>query len=288
MAALAAGRWKIASDLCEQALGIFLDRCTGVTWELNGAQNFLLGALLYQGQLRDVSARVPPLLADARSRGNLYVATELCTRMNLVWLAADRPDEGERLAIESIARWSQKGFHRQHYSAMLARVQTKLYCGDAEAAWRLLDDGWRPLRRTLLMRAQLVLVEASYLRGRCALAMASEGHDRQRFLSIADRAAERIAAQHMQWSDPIARLLQAASAHLRGDVALSGRHLADAVGGFDRAGMELYAAAARGRLAAVLPGERGREVRQQSNAWMASQNITNPAGMTRMLAPGLP
>ena len=69
------------------------------------------------GRAREVSRRVPALLADARSRGNLYIATELCTRSNFVWLAADDPDEGERETVESIERWSQKGFHRQHYSA---------------------------------------------------------------------------------------------------------------------------------------------------------------------------
>ena len=104
------------------------------------AQNLVIWALMYLGELGEVSRRVPALLANARSRGNLYLATELCTRSNYVWLAADDPDEGERVTIESIARWSHKGFHRQHYSAMLARIQTALYRGDADAAWRLLAE----------------------------------------------------------------------------------------------------------------------------------------------------
>ena len=105
------------------------------------AQNLVIWALMYLGELGELSRRLPALLADARSSGNLYLATELCTRSNYCWLAADDPDEGERDTIESIARWSHKGFHRQHYSAMLARVQTALYRGDADAAWR-------PARRT--------------------------------------------------------------------------------------------------------------------------------------------
>ena len=119
-----------------------------MTWELNIAQNIVIWALMYLGELGEVSRRVPALLADARRRGNLYLATELCTRSNIVWLAADDPDEGERETIESIARWSQEGFHRQHYSALLARVQTALYRGDAEAAWRLLAEQEPKLRRS--------------------------------------------------------------------------------------------------------------------------------------------
>ncbi len=138
--AMAVGEWKKALTLSEEALAILRDQCVGVTWELNIAQNLVIWALMYLGELGELSRQVPALLADARSRGNLYLATELCTRSNYVWLAADDPDEGERVTIESIERWSHKGFHRQHYSAMLARMQTALYRGDAEAAWRLLAE----------------------------------------------------------------------------------------------------------------------------------------------------
>ena len=149
-----------------------------------------------------MSRRVPALLANARSRGNLYIATELCTRSNFVWLAADDPDEGERETVESIERWSQKGFHRQHYSAMLARVQTALYRGDAEAAWRLLAEQESMLRRSLLTRVQVIRIESLYLRARSALAMAADGTgSSRRFLSVA-RAGS---AAHRQRADAMVR-----------------------------------------------------------------------------------
>ena len=140
---------------------------------MNMAQNLVIWALMYLGELGEVSRRVPALLADARSRGNLYLATELCTRSNYAWLAADEPDEGERETIESIARWSHKGFHRQHYSAMLARVQTALYRGDAEAGWRLLDEQEPMFRRSFLTRVQIFRIEWRFMRARCALALAA-------------------------------------------------------------------------------------------------------------------
>ena len=92
--ATTAGEWKKALTLSEQALAILRDQCVGLTWELNMAQNLVIWALMYLGELGEVSRQVPALLADARSRGNLYLATELCTRSNYVWLAADDPDEG--------------------------------------------------------------------------------------------------------------------------------------------------------------------------------------------------
>ncbi len=288
MMATAVGEWKKALTLSEEALAILRDQCVGLTWELTIAQNLVIWALMYLGELGEVSRQVPALLADARSRGNLYLATELCTRSNYAWLAADDPDEGERVTIESIERWSHKGFHRQHYSAMLARMQTALYRGDAEAAWRLLAEQRPMLRRSLMTRVQVLRIESLYLRARSALAMAAGNRSSRRFLPIARAAARRIARERMPWSDPIALLLRAGIAYLEGSSPLALRYLHDAASRFDRADMKLYAAVARRRIGALQDDEQGRELQRQAEEWMAAQHIKNPACMTRMLAPGFP
>jgi hypothetical protein len=243
---------------------------------------------MYQGEFRELSRQIPPLLANARSRGNLYITTELCTRSQFVWLAADEPDEGERETVESIGRWSQKGFHRQHYSARLARVQTALYRGDAEAAWRLLTEQQSMLRRSLLTHVQVLRVESLYLRARCALAMAARHPNPRRFLFIARAEARRIARERMPWSDPIALLLRAGIAYLEGNTPRALRYLHDAAGQFDRADMNLYAAVAWRRIGSLEDNTLGRGLQRQAEEWMAVQYIKNPAAMTRMLAPGFP
>jgi hypothetical protein len=242
------GKWKEAAKLAEQALSILGDQCVGVMWELNIAQNLAIAALSYQGEFRELSRQMPPLLSNARSRGNLYIATELCTRNQFIWLAADEPGEGERETLESIEHWSQKGFHRQHYSARLARVQTALYRGDAQAAWRQLTEQESLLRRSLLTHIQLFRVESLYLRARCALAMAARHRNSRRFLFIARAGARRIARERMPWSDPLALLLRAGIAYLEDSTPRALRYLHDAAGQFDRADMNLYAAVTRRRI----------------------------------------
>ena len=286
--AMGAGEWKKASILSEQALATLRDRRVGFTWESNLAQNLVLWSLLYMGELGEVSRQVPALLANARSRGNLYLVTELCTRCNYVWLAADDPDEGEREAVESIERWSQKGFHRQHYSAMLAHVQTALYRGDAEAAWRLFAEQQSRLRRSLITRVQVVRIESLYLRARGALAMAASNSGSRRFLSVARAGARRIASERRPWSDPIALLLRGGIAYVEGSTPLALRYLHDAADRFDRADMKLYAAVVRRRIGTLQDDAPGRELLRQAEAWMATQHIKNPLCMTRMLAPGFP
>jgi serine/threonine protein kinase/tetratricopeptide (TPR) repeat protein len=286
--AMTAGEWKKALTLSEQALAILREQCVGVTWELNMAQNSVVWALMYLGELREVSRQVPALVANARSRGNLYLATELCTRSNYAWLAADEPDEGEREAVNSIEQWSHQGFHRLHYSAMLAQVQTALYRGNAEAAWRLFAEKESMIRRSYLTGVQLIRIESLYLRARGALAMVAWNNSSRRFLSVARAAARRIARERMPWSNPIALLIMAAVAYLEGSTPSALGYLHDAADRFDRADMALYAAVARRRIGELQDDAPGRELWQRANEWMAAQTIKNPACMTRMLAPGFP
>jgi hypothetical protein len=243
---------------------------------------------MYQGELREVALRVPPIVAHARSAGNFYIVTELCTRSNYAWLVGDDPDEGERQVIESIERWSAKGFHRQHYNALLARVQTALYRGNGEAAWRLLDEQEGMIWRSLLTRIQVLRVETHYMRARAALAMAASGRDPGRYLGVARARARRIERERLAWANPIALLLRAGIVAVEGDVALALRHLHAAVDRFERADMHLYAAVARRRIGALQADTHGREMRRASDAFMAAQTIAKPASMTRMLAPGFP
>jgi hypothetical protein len=92
----------------------------------------------------------------------------------------------------------------------------------------------------------------------------------------------------MPWSDPIALVLQAGIAFLEGRTPLALRYLHDAADRFERADMRLHAAAARRRIGALQNDAAGRELQQNAEQWMATQDIKNPAGMTRMLAPGFP
>src|ERR1041385_4978494 len=56
------GNWREAAEYCERAAEI-LRECTGATWELTIANRFMLSALLYRGEVAEVSRRVPQLLS---------------------------------------------------------------------------------------------------------------------------------------------------------------------------------------------------------------------------------
>ena len=288
IAAVATGQWNRAQTSSERSLAILRDQCVGVNWEMTIAQNIFIWSLMYRGQLGELSRRVPAILEDARRRGNLYLATELVTRSNFVWLAADDPAAGDRELHSAMSQWSKQGFHRQHYSAMLARMQTALYRGDPYAAWQVLEDNESQWRASMLMQVQALRVEYRYMRGRCAIAIAAVDARKGRWLSLARKYARGIAREQMPWSNPLAHLLDAGIAAVSGDRTVAEDALREAVAQFDAADMQLYAHVARRRLGDLLDDDYGRKMRGQADTWMAAQQIKNPASLTRMFAPGFP
>jgi hypothetical protein len=282
------GSWQRAAPLCERALELLREKCAGATWEINQAQFFTLGSLLYLGRLGEVSSRLPELLSSARERGNLFVETELRTRMNLVWLAADQPDEGAQQAKDAIKAWAHEGFQRQHYNLVLALVQTALYRGDADEAWTLISESWAPMKRTFMLRVPLFRFEMLYMRARSALQKARDARQTRRFLRIVKRDIDRIRREGLAWSPPLATLLDAAVAFNEGRADAAERALEEAADEFARQDMRLYVAAANRRRGALVGGSVGAALIASADAWMAAQQIRNPAAMTRLLASGFP
>jgi hypothetical protein len=264
---------------------VLRDQCTGVTWELTIAHRFMLSSLMFLGEMVEVSRRVPQLLAAALEQGNLFAATDLRTRMNPIWLAADDPDRARDEVIAALTTWPRKGFHLQHYSSLVALAQIELYTGDYEVAWKHIEGQIKPLEKSMLLRIQGLRIEAMYLRARLALASAT-GSERERRLGIAESLAKNIAREDMPWSNPLANLIQAALAKRRGDDSQAAALVAHAIEGFDASDMRLYAATARRRLGEILGGDGGSELITQADDWMSKQEIKNPTAVANLMAPG--
>jgi hypothetical protein len=136
----------------------------------------------------------------------------------------------------------------------------------------------------MLLRFQVLRIEATHLRARVALATAAEG--RVERLRIAEKLARRIEKEKMPWAMPLVSLVRAAVAQQESEPDLTAAHLAAAIQGFEAAEMGLYAAAARRRLGETTSGDKGRELVAEADAWMTNQRIKKPDLLTRMLAPG--
>ena len=280
------GKWSEATDRCGRAVTLLRDHCTGVTWELNLAQNFFLFSVVYQGELREAARLWRGLLESARERGNFYLELELSTRLSLIWLAADEALEAEREADEAVARWSQRGFERPQYLRLLTLVQIRLYLGRAQEAWELLERHRAEFGRPLFRRVQHTRVETANWRARCALARAARGEEARRMKAIALEEAQRIEREQMSWSNPFAMLIRATVAYQQGDTAAAVEGLTAATEGFTAAEMRMHAAVCRRQLGVLIGGARGTALRAEAQSFMDRQDIRNPAAFSRVLAPG--
>ncbi len=286
VAAYLVGHWKNAATLCERAAEVLRDRCTGVMWELTIAHRFMLSAMIYMGEVGEVSRRVPSLLAAALDQGNLFAAMDLRTRLNLIWLAADDPVRARTEVIEGLKAWSHEGFHLQHYTAMHALAQIELYTGDGEVAWRHIQGQWKALENSMLMRLQVLRIEAMHLLARAALASAKNSSETEVRLRTAERLAQKIAEERVPWGMPFAYLIRAGVASQRGDNSKATGLLTQAIEAFDLADIDLYEAVARRRLGELIGGERGLGDIAEADAWMRKRQVLNPEAMTRLMAPG--
>jgi tetratricopeptide (TPR) repeat protein len=280
------GDWNKAFEYCDRALDILTRRCVGVDLDIAIAQRFLLFALMYLGEIGELCRRFPMILAAARERGNRYLTTDLRTAMNVVWLVDNDPGRARDEVVTAMAEWSYQGFLLQHYCALHALTQADLYTGAGRDALERVEAQWPALKRSLVLRIQIVRIEAFYLRARAALAAAIAGEDEARCLRVADRMTRSIANEKMRWSEPIASLLRAGSASVRGRRADAIDSLSSAVEGFSSVDMSLYAAVARRQLGELRADDLGRQMVAQADAWMAAETIKSPERMAMMMAPG--
>jgi hypothetical protein len=126
------------------------------------------------------------------------------------------------------------------------------------------------------------------MHARVALAEAEKKNPEERaaLLAEVEREVRRIEREAMGWSDPLAALLRAAVASMRGDKKLAERGLSAAAAGFDEAKMKLFAVLTRRRLGALLGDAEGQKLRNDADAWFAQETVKRPEGFVAMLAPG--
>lgn len=282
------GRWRDTVTLSDEAVAFCHRECPGAQPETFNALLSTFHGLFHLGELRDLAKRLPPLLREADDRGDVLLYVFLRTGCcNAAWLAADDPD-GARAAVRAaMDRWPSREFHFAHYWALVAECQIDLYEGNAEAAHRRVQDRWAALAESHLLRVPIIRIDMWNLRARCALAMATTTSDSGPYLRAAERDAKRIDRERAGWSDPVASLLRAQIANMKGVRAKAAELLQVASLGFEEAEMGLHAAVSRRFLGLLQGNEQGAAQARLAEMRMSHQDIRRPEKMAQMLAPGL-
>jgi hypothetical protein len=282
------GRWDVARDYGLEGEQTLREHCAGVSWELSIARNAALGGLLWSGSWIDYRARLSEWTRDAEDRGDVNSLSVYRMNHSPISLAADNPsqaaadlDEAERILADS---WSGRGFHVPHFFGVFGRCGVALYRGTAADELEQLKRRFRPLRRSLLPRIDVIGVLADYLEAMLVLTTAAEmPFRRPAMMRKATACAASLRHRRAIWSLGMAMLVEAGIEATWGHADLAAARWDDAERELSRSGMRLYAAAAqfcRGRASGDA------EVVQAASAIFSEQGIVSPAKFVKSLVPG--
>jgi eukaryotic-like serine/threonine-protein kinase len=292
IAGLLCGRFLEGKECSGQAETILREQCTGVTWELDTAQLFGLFCMLWRGDYGEMLLRYNNCKKQAEDRGDLYFLSWLRPRCSYVLsLAANDPERAEEEERIGIAAWPRREFDLLRYEDTFVQTDIFLYKNQPLEAWNFLESQWPALSRSLVLRIQIIFIEAQILRARSLLALAAgeQKHKKmsvQRVLSLVDDCARKLDDQKAPWASALALHFRACAAATRGNDRDALELIATAEKGLAEAHLAPYAMAARRRRGEMIGGDEGEALIQSADMTLASLPVKNPARVTEWLAPG--
>jgi tetratricopeptide (TPR) repeat protein len=282
LVALQEGRFSDAFEASRAAEELYRAAGRGNRFQMTGAQALQIWALSMLGRVRDATGRVPELLRDARDRGDLFTTTTLSvSTAYYLPLLQDRPDDALAVVDDALVRWSKRSLQLQHLHGLHSRVNIELYRGAAEAAFSAIESAWPELRRSMLLRHELMRTRAWELRGRAALAAARQGAGTPA-LRVARRAAQELRRVTTLGAPGLYELQLAGLAFVEGDRSACATHLERSLR--DSADMGQWRRSTRWALGQLTEGAGGTEQRT-ALAEIEAEGATVPARFLAMYVP---
>jgi tetratricopeptide (TPR) repeat protein len=257
-------------------------------WGTANARLFALFCCFFVGKHREVARRGPRLLREVEERGDLYTAVSLrATIMVDIAIADDDPQQARDHVKDAMSRWTQNGFHAQHWYAMWSGALIELYRGNAATALATLERDAPKLRRSFLLRAQMVRGLTAYLRGCCVVASIDEQPSlRAERVAEARRIARQLGRETAAWAPTLATAIRAAAEIASGDRGAAVNALRDALAHAQAAHLGPQAWAAQYRLGMALGGEEGRTHIALAEGAMREEGVRSPERTAYLLLPG--
>ncbi len=270
----------------DRALSIFRDRVRGVPWHQGLSELFSIITLSYLGEFKEMARRHTRALREFRARDDRYTWVGLqLGKSNLVWLLNDDPQGARHACEEALDRWSSRGYQAQHYWGLLARVQADVYEGHGREAVDRIAADWPRLCAANLTRIQILRLDLRLLRARACLCAAESEADPSRLLAQAEKDAHAVARERMPWASPLARMVHAAAAHLRGNSERALAMLEACDPDLERHSLKMWRAATA-YAHAHLRGAAGHRALSSARRSFVEEGVVDPGRMVRLLAPG--
>ena len=284
---LATGRWKSSLAELSAAEQIFGEKCSAVVWEMSTIRIFSLWNLMYLGRYAELRRLAAVYTHDGEERGDRYATISIAGSIRpFAELAAGNPQQAMDMLHEALSRWTRRKYTVQLATAAYIRAWILLYQGDGAGAWEFLRGEWPVLRRHLYLHMSGTRQWLRYTRGQSALAVARKAANPAALLRAAEGEARRLERDPTGYTRPLAQLIRAGCAAIRGDAPGAARLLEAAVDDLENRDMAMMAAAARWRLGELLGNAQGASLRAEAEAAMKAEGVKQPASLAAVFVNG--
>jgi hypothetical protein len=283
--------WRNAVAACERAASLLPDRRSH-TFEGDVIEQHHVWTLSILGELKDLRRRVPATIRSAQRIGNRFVEVSHRTFFTILHLIADRPVHALEDLRDALAGWHTSGddITNPFFFALKGRTTTALYQRDPDGDPPL-DADWARVRASLLYQIPMIRIECTQFAAQLEVARASVARAR------GDAAAcSRHLAQARRWiartriglpaGTTMADMLAASVALVAGDQEDAAARFAALIAALDVSGQRAFAAACRWRLASLVGGSAGAELRAEADHYFADEGVVRPDRFVDGLLPG--
>jgi hypothetical protein len=279
------GRFREAENDLRRAEKATLKAVAGTS----SVRMFSVYAGFYSGYVEECRKRLARLCADAENRGDKYTLVNVNTSVAVhAALSLDDVDGARRVSREALLQWTQKGFHVQHWQAMVYGPDAEVYSGNGAAAYEQFGRGLPALGRSLLMHAGFIRAMTSFCRARYAIASIEQRPAaREQRVEEALDMAERLSRESDRWTMGLAAMVRAIAYNAGGDRSRAIDALRRAAEHTQASACLVYNAPVLYRLGQLLGGREGEAMRRGAHDAMLARGIRNPDRWTRMYLPGV-
>jgi tetratricopeptide (TPR) repeat protein len=256
--------------------------CVETAWRLAELDIATCLALVAQGEIVELGKVLPVALRRTKDSGSQYQSACIRALANSLLLAKDHSDAAWSEIEELSGAWPSTSLAT---ITTWRGIATRLYRGEAAAAWDLMMSQWSGWSRTGYQRVQPWNVSLPLLKSTVALACMQEQGEQRHYLRRVTADIAWLKRQRGIGAEPSWALLEAGLLSLQGERVRSAERYARAADGFADLLLPCQAAMARMRQAELLEPTQAAPVRAKAQAWCEAQGIVRPERWIRMYAP---
>ena len=240
----------------------------------------------YLGRFEEIARDLPGHLDEAQRRSDMCIYP-VWASMVLPRLAVGEQDAAEEDFAHAFRRWPRDAMSLQNVCLLEGGTLLANAVGDPLRFTAEIERAYRIVTRSPLYRSGSFVGTVAGHRARNAARRAELSSDPAERRELADtmlRSARWMGRSRRAWADHTDAPVHAAAAHLKGDADAAVKHLRR---GVERlSGVPILAQACRHQLGALLGGDEGRELMEESEVFFRAGGAIDGSHLPALLIPG--